>query len=117
MKFKVFNPKAYWVVAETCFLTADYEKCMKLSHLAMCGLPSSLLPRLLYLRARSSYLACFYSEATVLYNQLIKLCPQVAEYRLQRAMLFEKTGLYDFARSDFREYTALQPQWKDQLRE
>ena len=90
---------------------------MKVCELAINNLDQSIFPRLLYLRARSAYLSLHYSEATVLYNQLIKLCPKIPEYRLQRAMLFEQTGMYDFARQDFVEYSKLVPLWKDQFKE
>jgi len=35
IKFKVINPKAYWVAAETYFIKESYEKCMKISELAI----------------------------------------------------------------------------------
>lgn len=109
LRFKVVNPVAFWVAAETFFAQESHEKCMKIAELALSKLNDSVFPRLLYLRARSACLALHLSEATALYNQLIKLCPRVPQYRLQRAMLFEQTGMYDFARQDFAEFARLSP--------
>lgn len=81
--------------------------------LAVDTLTESIFPRLLYLKAKCSAETFRYASAIVLYNQLIMLCPKIPEYYLQRALIFEKSQMYDKAKRDFEQFRKLRPNWKD----
>ena len=115
--FKRFNPRGLWVAAEAAYNLEIYDECNKLAELSMSHIKDNakILPRLVYLKAKSNLQLHNHLEAIVSYNQLITLEPKVPEYYLERSLLFERSNYNEYARKDFQKYKQLKANWKSDL--
>ena len=90
--FKKFETKAYWVAAEGEYVLENFERCVKLTDFCMENLDDRYLPRFVYLKAKCYFEMGNFSNSIVCYNQLIRIKPKIAEYYLERAVLYDKLG-------------------------
>jgi len=57
-------------------------------------LDSKLLPRFIYLKAKSYENIGNYINSIICFNQLIKIRPKISEYYLERGILYHRVGYY-----------------------
>lgn len=117
LTFKVYQPKAIWVACESEFELEGYDVCIKLADLCMKQLADEHLPRFLFLQARSYDQLGNFVNSIVCYNQLIKLRPNVGEFRLERALLYDKMGYPEEAKLDYWSLGAICSSVEEYLRE
>jgi tetratricopeptide (TPR) repeat protein len=94
LTFKVIDNRAYWVAAEAEFSMEESESCLRLTEECMERLEERCLPRLIHMKARCYEWQHNYINSIVCYNQLLKMKPKVAEYYLQRGILYHRIGYY-----------------------